>query len=112
MSAIDVSNLHTVSNSHQLSEGIASGGINVKENISELDTQIKHKDLAWNVIEGELWKDIPNSKLTTYQCDHTPEMLIPHNLIEYPKYHICIHRCIVCGEEIEEILPLNESDIN
>jgi len=83
---------------------ITPGGI-----IMEIqDHTIKYEDIQWGAIEGELVNSIPETETKIQQCEHTPEMMVPHDLIEYSKYQICISECIACGEEIEEIIPLDE----
>lgn len=74
--------------------------------------QIKQEDIAWDAIEGEARNEtIPEEDINPHQCDHEPNLLMPYDLKEFPDKKVFIHRCMACGKEIEEIFPVDESDM-
>ena len=77
----------------------------MKEKISELDTQIKYEDHAWDAIQGELSNPIPEED---HQCDHMPDLLEFIATEERLDFFINIYKCLCCGEEVEECCPIDE----
>ncbi len=45
------------------------------------------------------------------ECDHTPELLLPTDTSEHSDHIKVMYQCQACGEELEDIRPLDESDM-
>jgi len=79
----------------------------------------EHKRLREEEIEHDALQDImlehqqkiPEEDIFIDVCDHSPELTLPIDLITESDCQKVIYQCEACGEQFEDIRPLDESDM-
>lgn len=76
--------------------------------------RLKQEDMEQDHLQDimlEHQQTIPEEDIFMDVCDHTPDMLLPTETIELPDHTQVIYQCQACGEELEDVRPLDESDM-
>ena len=76
--------------------------------------RLKEEEIQCDVLQGimlEYQQKIPEEDIFMDVCDHTPDLLLPIDLIIEDDCQKVIYQCQACGEELEDVRPLDESDM-
>ena len=82
----------------------------MKENLSELDRQIKEEDHALDAIQGELYNQIPEVDIQLHQCEHTPDLLTPIET-QYDIDKVVMTLQCRCGMTVKDYFTLMHTNV-
>ena len=85
------------------------------DKLAEAHAKMREEEIQNDVLQDimlEHQQKIPEDDIILDRCDHTPDLLLPVETIEHSDHRQIIYECQACGEQIEDIQLLDESDMN
>jgi len=84
------------------------------ERLAEAHAKLREEEIQNDVLQDimlEYQNKIPKEDILLGECQHTPDLLLAIDTIDHPDHRQIIYQCQACGETIEDIQPLDESDM-